>query len=130
MKEDGAIPPRVFPDWTICCVAQISNACSQMNLRYYCGMPKPATPTQPLACRPGCGACCIAPSITSAIPGMPHGKPAGVRCIQLDAANRCKIFADPARPAVCGSLQASSEMCGADQAQALAWLARLEKLTG
>lgn len=25
-------------------------------------------------CRPGCGACCIAPSITSPIPGMPHGK--------------------------------------------------------
>ncbi len=27
------------------------------------------------ACRPGCGACCIAPSITTPIPGMPHGKP-------------------------------------------------------
>ena len=34
-------------------------------------------------CRPGCAACCIAPSISSPIPGMPHGKPAGVRCIQL-----------------------------------------------
>ena len=28
-------------------------------------------------CREGCGACCIAPSISSPIPGMPHGKPAG-----------------------------------------------------
>jgi Fe-S-cluster containining protein len=27
-----------------------------------------------LACRSGCGACCIAPSISSAIPGMPQGK--------------------------------------------------------
>ncbi|WP_429347626.1 hypothetical protein [Paraburkholderia sp. Clong3] len=27
------------------------------------------------ACRPDCGACCIAPSISSPIPGMPNGKP-------------------------------------------------------
>jgi Fe-S-cluster containining protein len=25
-------------------------------------------------CRAGCGACCIAPSISSPIPGMPDGK--------------------------------------------------------
>jgi Fe-S-cluster containining protein len=25
-------------------------------------------------CRIGCGACCIAPSISSPIPGMPNGK--------------------------------------------------------
>jgi hypothetical protein len=25
-------------------------------------------------CRPQCGACCVAPSISSPIPGMPHGK--------------------------------------------------------
>ncbi|MEO6656902.1 MAG: YkgJ family cysteine cluster protein, partial [Arenimonas sp.] len=24
-----------------------------------------------MSCRPGCGACCIAPSISSLIPGMP-----------------------------------------------------------
>ena len=46
-------------------------------------------PSSEHACRPGCGACCIAPSITSAIPGMPLGKPAGVRCVQLDDDNRC-----------------------------------------
>jgi hypothetical protein len=55
-------------------------------------------------CRAGCGACCIAPSISSPIPGMPQGKPAGVRCIQLDEANRCRIFGRPERPAVCASL--------------------------
>lgn len=82
-----------------------------------------------LACRPGCGACCIAPSISSAIPGMPNGKLAGVRCVQLDAANRCKIFGDPRRPKVCGSLQPSSEMCGAENAHALAWLTQLERAT-
>ena len=32
-------------------------------------------------CRSDCGACCIAPSISSPIPGMPNGKPANTRCI-------------------------------------------------
>ena len=80
-------------------------------------------------CRPGCGACCIAPSISSAIPGMPGGKPAGVRCVQLDAANRCLIFGQPERPRVCGQLRPSDEMCGASASDALAWLAQLEAAT-
>ena len=80
-------------------------------------------------CRPGCGACCIAPSISSPIPGMPHGKPAGVRCVQLDAANACRIFGQPERPAVCGQLKPATEMCGSDRSQALLYLARLESLT-
>jgi Fe-S-cluster containining protein len=82
-----------------------------------------------LSCRTGCGACCIAPSISSAIPGMPMGKPAGVRCIQLDDANRCRIFGRPERPAVCGSLQPSTEMCGNTRTEALIYLARLDQLT-
>lgn len=82
-----------------------------------------------LECRPGCGACCIAPSISSPIPGMPDGKPAGVRCIQLLEDNRCAIFGRPERPAVCGGLQPSSEMCGASQGEALAWLTQLEQAT-
>lgn len=81
------------------------------------------------ACRPSCGACCIAPSISSPIPGMPMGKPAGVRCIQLDEDNRCKIFDSPERPAVCGSLKPSNEMCGATREEALLYLNRLERLT-
>lgn len=87
----------------------------------------PMTPATP--CRSGCGACCTAPSITSVIPGMPNGKPAGVRCIQLDDANGCRIFGHPARPAVCASLRPSAEMCGASREHALAWLDRLEKET-
>jgi len=43
---------------------------------------------------------------------MPQGKPAGVPCVQLDDQLRCKIFGQPGRPAVCGQLQASLEMCG------------------
>ena len=80
-------------------------------------------------CRPHCGACCTAPSITTAIPGMPLGKPAGVRCVQLDEADRCRLFGRPERPAVCSSLQPHVEMCRDDAAQAYQWLISLERLT-
>ena len=82
-----------------------------------------------MECRPRCGACCTAPSITSPIPGMPNGKPAGVACVQLDAHARCRIFGQPERPAFCAGLQPSQEMCGADRAQAMLWLAQLERST-
>ncbi len=80
-------------------------------------------------CRIGCAACCIAPSISSSIPGMPHGKEAGIRCIQLTADNRCSIFGSPLRPKVCSSLQPSSEMCGETDTEALEILERLEHET-
>ena len=82
-----------------------------------------------MACRPNCGACCTAPSISSAIPGMPNGKPAGVRCIQLQDDNRCGIFGQPERPACCGGLQPSMEMCGGSREQAMLWLDALERAT-
>ncbi|WP_415058417.1 YkgJ family cysteine cluster protein [Halopseudomonas sp.] len=72
-----------------------------------------------MICRPDCGACCIAPSITSPIPGMPNGKPAGVACIHLDAQYRCGIFGQSDRPAVCSSFQPNADVCGQTQAQAL-----------
>ena len=86
-------------------------------------------PDSAVACRAGCGACCIAPSITSPIPGMPHGKPAGVRCAQLDANMRCRIFGRPERPAFCGGLQPSREMCGDSTEHAMRWLTHLETAT-
>ncbi|WP_150612011.1 YkgJ family cysteine cluster protein [Pandoraea terrigena] len=82
-----------------------------------------------MQCRPRCAACCIAPSISTPIPGMPNGKPANTRCVQLDDEDRCRIFGSPSRPAVCGSLQPSAEMCANDRAQAIAWLTRLEVMT-
>ena len=82
-----------------------------------------------MQCRPQCGACCIAPSITSPIPGMPDGKPAGVPCVQLDEQLRCKLFGDPRRPAVCSGLQPKHEMCGETREQALVYLERLERAT-
>jgi Fe-S-cluster containining protein len=82
-----------------------------------------------MECRTGCGACCIAPSISSPIPGMPDGKPAGVRCVQLTPDNRCSLFGQPGRPEVCVSLRPTAEMCGSSDSAALAYLARLENLT-
>ena len=81
------------------------------------------------ACRSGCAACCIAPSISSPIPGMPNGKPAGVPCVQLDEALHCQLFGKPERPAVCRGLQPSQEMCGDSREQAMAHLIWLECAT-
>ena len=80
-------------------------------------------------CRRDCGACCTAPSITSPIPGMPQGKPAGVPCVQLDDALRCRLFGRPERPAFCASLRPGPEMCGSSRADALERLAALEAAT-
>lgn len=80
-------------------------------------------------CRPGCAACCIAPSISSALPGLPQGKPAGQPCPHLDTALRCRLFGQPERPSVCASLKPSLEMCGSERSHALVWLDRLERAT-
>ncbi len=80
-------------------------------------------------CRSNCGACCIAPSITSPIPGMPHGKPAGIPCVQLFPDLRCALFGQPERPAVCASLRPMETMCGSTREEALEYLAGLEYRT-
>ena len=80
-------------------------------------------------CRQQCGACCIAPSISSKIPGMPDGKPAGVPCVNLDENMRCKIFNSPERPKVCASLQPCNEMCGNNREDAMKYLTELERIT-
>ncbi len=80
-------------------------------------------------CRLNCAACCIGPSITSPLPNMPHGKPAGVRRAQLTDDNLCAVFGKPERPAFCGSLQPSTEMCGESREAALVWLTYLEQAT-
>lgn len=80
-------------------------------------------------CRAGCGACCIAPSITTPFRGMPHGKRAGERCVHLDDANLCRLFGQPDRPAFCVGLRPTRSMCGATTGEALAMLAHLELAT-
>ena len=76
-----------------------------------------------MECRPGCGACCIAPSISSL------DKPAGVPCQHLDADLRCRLFGRPERPACCSGLQPAPDMCGSTREAALHWLGALEALT-
>ena len=73
-----------------------------------------------MQCRVGCGACCIAPSISSPIPGMPDGKPAGVRCVQLDDDYRCRSSASRSAPRSAGALRPSPAMCGANRDEAMA----------
>jgi hypothetical protein len=60
---------------------------------------------------------------------MPGGKPAGVRCVQLDADLRCRLFGRPERPAVCNRLRPESAMCGTRREEALVYLTVLERVT-
>ncbi|ACT07269.1 protein of unknown function UPF0153 [Dickeya chrysanthemi Ech1591] len=82
-----------------------------------------------MECRPDCGACCIAPSISSPIPGMPQGKPANTACIHLDEHMRCGLFFSSLRPAVCRGLQPRRDMCRNDRDEAMLYLIRLEDAT-
>lgn len=82
-----------------------------------------------MECRNNCAACCIAPSISSPIPGMPEGKPAGIPCIQLTPDLKCELFGDNKRPKVCISLKPSQDMCGATNEEAMDYLKELEELT-
>jgi hypothetical protein len=74
-------------------------------------------------CRPDCGACCIAPSISSL------DKPAGRPCMHLTPDLRCSMFDSLRRPACCSGLQPSIEMCGINREAAMAWLENLETAT-
>ena len=82
-----------------------------------------------IKCRENCGACCIAPSITTSFLGMPNGKPAGKACIHLLEDMRCDLFNSPLRPAFCKSLKPTKEMCGNNREEALAYLTNLEQET-
>lgn len=63
------------------------------------------------------------------MPGLPEGKPAGLRCPHLTDAMRCALWGDPRRPAVCGGLRPQPEMCGETREQALHYLVALEART-
>ena len=60
---------------------------------------------------------------------MPHGKPAGIPCVQLLPDLRCALFGTPDRPAVCASLRPMERMCGRNREEALAHLTALELAT-
>jgi hypothetical protein len=80
-----------------------------------------------MQCRTDCGACCIAISIHQSFFGMPDGKPAGIPCVHLSPAMRCKLFGDTRRPALCDAFAAEREFCGDNREQALVLLAQLEE---
>ncbi len=77
-------------------------------------------------CRIGCGACCIAISISSSIPNHPEGKPAGVRCENLNESNTCTLWGTDKYPRVCGGFKAESDFCGETTEQAFDILTELE----
>jgi uncharacterized protein len=79
-----------------------------------------------MKCRPGCGACCIAISISSPIEGLPEGKPAGVKCVHLDEEYKCSIFTSPVRPKVCDGFKAEEILCGSCREEAMKLLTALE----
>lgn len=84
----------------------------------------------PIPCRPGCAACCEAPSISSPLPGMPRGKPPGVVCPALDRdRGLCTVWGTAGYPPVCRAFSATSELCGTTRDEALHRLAELEKAT-
>jgi hypothetical protein len=60
---------------------------------------------------------------------MPHGKPAGMPCVQLDDALRCRLFGQPERPAFCVRLRPQHEMCGDSRSDAMYRLNQLETAT-
>jgi len=82
-----------------------------------------------MQCRKGCGVCCILPSIASPLPGMLHGKPAGVRWLNLTEQNLCSLYGKAERPSFCLSYQATEEFCGTSRSTALKQLAILEVMT-
>ena len=82
-----------------------------------------------MECRPNCGACCIAPSISAPLPGMPNGKPAGVPCAHLLADMRCELFGRPERPALCARFKPADDVCGTSRDNAIWLISELEAAT-
>jgi uncharacterized protein len=77
-----------------------------------------------------CGACCVALSISSPVPGMPNGKPAGVPCPNLDSEGLlCTIHGLPERPRVCSDFKPCADTCGSSREEALELMSAMEDLT-
>lgn len=78
-----------------------------------------------MECRKGCAACCIYPSISTSLPGLPDGKPAMMPCPHLNDDKLCSLFGKPERPAVCSGFKPEEWMCGSSETDAAAnfkWL--------
>lgn len=82
-----------------------------------------------LECHKNCGACCIVISISSPLPNMPEGKPAGIRCKNLDENNLCTIHDKSFYPEVCKNFKMNYETCGDNPEFAFRNLSEIEKIT-
>ncbi len=80
-------------------------------------------------CRPGCGACCVVPSISSEILGMHSGKGAFTPCVHLDLLTRtCDIWMTSDYPAVCRNFTPGAHYCGKSKDAAFYLLTEVEQL--
>jgi hypothetical protein len=76
-----------------------------------------------MECRAGCGACCIAISISTL------DKPAGVACEHLTLAGLCGLWGKPERPDVCRKFVATEDFCGESREEAMELIAAIERQT-
>jgi len=60
---------------------------------------------------------------------MPDGKPAGVRCVNLDDRDYCKVWNTPDYPAVCHGFLAENIACGQSREEAIVLLTIMEQQT-
>lgn len=71
--------------------------------------------------------CCIEPSITGPLPGMPGGKRAGEACVNLDLTTlECRIWNTAQYPPFCQRFTPEPEFCGESRAEAQQILRFLE----
>jgi len=73
-----------------------------------------------------CGACCIAPSISSPIPSLPNGKPKEFRCPHLNENNLCNLYDSTERPLVCSICKPDPDFCGKSFEEAVKIFSSLE----
>jgi len=60
---------------------------------------------------------------------MPNGKPGGVRCVNLDDDNRCRIWGQPDYPKACSDFTPTLEFCGSSNEEAMRLIADFEEAT-
>jgi len=83
-----------------------------------------------MRCRANCGACCIAPTITSELPNMQDGKPSGVYCANLNPETfACNIWEKDNYPDFCRKYKPCEEICGSTKEQALTNIYYLDEVT-
>ncbi len=81
-------------------------------------------------CHEKCGACCMVISISSPLPGMPEGKPAGVTCVNLTEDFRCCLHDTDLYPDVCRRFLKETLFCGRSSEEALKILSSLNGDSG